>query len=123
MQTHNGSDMNTPNAQLMHSSTPAVAPKSPKTKARLSRTDSRYWKDKLKKVISGSGTQNPNYSIHIAHLGKRMRFPLGTPNADAAAKRAQEIFLSLKTNGWESTLAAFKPKSAKPTQTATIGEF
>src|SRR5207253_1690764 len=38
--------------------------------------------------------------------------------------RAKEIYLSLQANGWDATLAKFKPKAGSAGKTAaTIGEF
>lgn len=87
------------------------------------RTDLRYWRDKIRKVGSSTGKLSPDYSVQIAYRGKRVRFPLETPNRDAAAKRAQKIYLNLVANGWEATLAEFKPDSYKAPHGATVGEY
>lgn len=75
------------------------------------RTDLRYWRDKIRKAGSSTVKLSPDYSVQIAYRGKRVRFPLETPNRDAAAKRAQKIYLNLVANGWEATLAELKPDS------------
>ena len=87
------------------------------------RTDLRYWREKVRKVGSSKGTLSPDFSIQIAFRGKRIHFPLETPNRDAAAKRAQKIYLHLLANGWEAALIEFKPESYKAPQSATVGEY
>lgn len=87
------------------------------------RSDLRYWREKVCKTKSSKGTCSPDFSVQIAFRGKRVRFPLQTPNRDAAAKRAQKIYLSLQANGWEATLAEFKPESFAAPRSATVGEY
>lgn len=83
------------------------------------KTAAAYWLKKVKKP-AGSAL----FGIQIAYRGNRHRFPLETANAEAAAEKARNIYLSLVANGWESTLAQFKPQTApKPTKAATIGEW
>ena len=51
-------------------------------------------------------------------------FNLGTANQAAAAKKAKEIFTFLDANGWEATLAKFKPgSSAAPRFDLTVGDY
>ncbi|NRB28766.1 MAG: hypothetical protein HRU37_13940 [Roseibacillus sp.] len=65
----------------------------------------------------------PNYSIRIAFKGRRVLFPLGTPNREKAASNAQAIYFSLQTNGWEESLRRFKPEPEKSQRVATIGDY
>lgn len=94
-------------------------------KTTLSRTNFRFWQTKVRQVKSSTGGLSPDFSVQIAYQGRRVRFPLDTPNREAAARKAQSIFLSLTAAGWEATLAKFKPKAAlktpEPTAT-TIGQ-
>ena len=48
---------------------------------------------------------------------------LETPNRDAAATRAKEIYLFLHAIGWQAALARYRPKAAVLLTNATIGEF
>jgi integrase len=83
------------------------------------KTATAYWLKKVKKP-AGSAL----FGIQIAYRSHRHRFPLETANAEAAAEKARNIYLSLVANGWESTLAQFKPRAApKPARAATIGEW
>jgi hypothetical protein len=51
-------------------------------------------------------------------------FSLGTANRAAAAARARDNYLHLATNGWETTLARFKPKSGQAAvRIVTVGDF
>lgn len=83
------------------------------------KTATAHWLKKVKKP-AGSAL----YGIQIAYRGHRHRFPLETANAEAAAEKARNIYLSLTTQGWEGTLGQFKPQAApKPARAATIGEW
>jgi hypothetical protein len=64
------------------------------------------------------------WAVKIQHLGRRETLPLGTPNRAAAAAKARQIYITLKSNGWESTLRRFKAKPEISHETATtVGEF
>ena len=77
----------------------------------ISRTKVAYWRNKLEKVTSKRGNASPDYSVRIVHQNKRVRFPLKTSNKDAAASKAAQIFGFLLKNGWDETIAEFKPES------------
>ena len=91
--------------------------------SQFSRTDLRYWYDKVKKPPNGKGRPVKDYSIQISFRNRRTRFPLRTANKDAAAKKAQTIYLFLLSNGWEQTIAKFKDTTSKPQPAATVGEL
>lgn len=117
--------MNIPNAQQMHNENSRGQPsraakKASKAESRVSRTDIRYWRKRVKKAYR-DGYQSPFYSVQIAYKGQRMRFPLETGEKEAAADKARLIYCSLLSNGWDATLAKYKPETAKPTRTATVG--
>ena len=82
------------------------------------------------KVKSKRGVASPDYSVRIVHQTKRVRFPLQTSNKEAAASKAAKIFTFLVENGWEETLAQFKPGAAskkstevEPQKKDTIGDL
>ncbi|MFK7910942.1 MAG: tyrosine-type recombinase/integrase [Akkermansiaceae bacterium] len=81
----------------------------------VSRTKVAYWRSRLEKVKSKSGASSPDYSVRIVYKNRRVRFPLNTPNKDAAANKAAEIFKYLLEHGWDDTIASYKP-NAKPQQ-------
>ena len=62
--------------------------------------------------------------MEIQHGGKRHRWSLASPNREAAAGRAKEIYLFVQANGWEMALAKFRPQFRKEKkQNPTVGEF
>jgi len=85
----------------------------------LSKTDQRYWYDRL---FTRSG---PDYWVQIAFAGKQDKFPLHTPNKEAAAAKAKEIYLSLHSKGWDKTISTFKPwtNQVQKIDSPTVGEF
>lgn len=93
-------------------------PVSAQSRPRISRTQVAYWRERVEKVRSKSGTESANYSARIVFRNRRVRFPLGTPNKEAAASKAAKIYTSLVERGWEETLAEFKPKAAKQIEAA-----
>jgi integrase len=59
-----------------------------------------------------------------AGLG-RIKWSLETPNKEAAAARAKEIYLFIQANGWEAARERYRPRAApqKPSSELTVGEF
>lgn len=92
---------------------------------RYAKTDVRYWE---KSIFQPTYTQDGvirkvgQWAAKIQHLGRRETFPLVNANKARAAVRAKEIYLSLRSAGWDATLAKFKPKAA-PAAVSTVGEF
>jgi integrase len=86
-----------------------------------SKTDVRYWRQKLEKRGSGQ-----DWHARIAFQGLRERFPLKTANADEAAAKARDIYISLHKEGWGTTKEKFKTWRAStrdPSLAVTVGEF
>jgi integrase len=87
------------------------------------KTDVRYWKEKV------FTRTNDEYQVQIAYAGRRERFPLKLTNKDDAALKAKNIYLSLVANGWDKTVAEFKPwtveaaEMTKRAEIVTVGEF
>lgn len=80
-----------------------------------SKSDVRHWKDRLFKNGStrdGKRTLSAEWSIRIAHAGRREQFNLRTPNAEAAAARALKIYRVVIGGGWTAALNEFKPEAA-----------
>jgi len=71
----------------------------------LAKTDIRYWKRRLLLRQHPSPT-NPALSAalstRIEHAGINHYFPLGTPDEEAAAAKAHEIYLAVVKQGWEA---------------------
>ena len=87
-----------------------------------SKTDIRYWQERLYKE-ERQGHTDSNYSVRVAHRGRRERFQLGTANKHEAASKARTIYQSLVANGWDATLIRFKKEKAPQKSDVTIGEF
>ena len=84
--------------------------KKPQTTQVFSKTDRRYWKDRVElrtRVTRGSVYTDEDYSVQIQFHGKRQRFPLGTPNKAAAQEQAAHIYRVLASTGWEDALAKY----------------
>ena len=87
----------------------------------------RYWE---KSIFQPTYTRDGKtrivgeWAAKIQHLGRRETFSLGSANKTVAASLAKEIYLSLRSAGWERTLAKFKPKADSASRSvATVGEF
>ena len=99
-----------------------------KKKTKWPKTDSRYWLEKIFKpwiVENGERRQSKHYTARIQWQGKRVAFPLLSPNAEKAANRAARIFKTLQVKGWEATLKEFSPRhgNEKKKPALTVGEF
>jgi len=71
----------------------------------LPKTDLRYWKRRLLLRRHPSPTNpslNAGLSARIEHAGLNHYFPLGTPDEEAAAAQAREIYLAVVQEGWEA---------------------
>ena len=86
-----------------------------------------YWKERLyRKTFTRDGERHEvaaEWSVRLQHLGRREAFALGSANASAAAVKAKEIATFLEANGWEPTLAKFKPSPFTKADVCTVGEF
>ena len=94
----------------------------------IARTTVAYWRKKVLKVMGRGGVESPHFSARIGHQKRRERFPLYTPNKEAAAVKAAQIFGYLLDHGWEATLKKYKPHANKavPEETAkphTVGDL
>jgi Phage integrase family len=92
----------------------------------LSKTDLRYWKDRVFKPTytrRGLRHDSPNWAVYVQHRGRRHKWSLGTPNREAAAAKARDIFLSLQAQGWDATVQKYRPKLVAKKRDATVGQF
>jgi integrase len=115
-------------AQLNGSVTlPDSSDKKSAGKRTLSRTHTDYWKARLfRRTYEQDGKQREvnDLYVRIQHGGRREFFGLGTTNQDAAAVKARGIFIFLKANGWDATLAKFKPDAdGQAKLDVSIGDF
>jgi len=94
--------------------------------AATSRYHIDYWKDRLyRKTFTRAGVRKEvgEWSVRLQHLARREAFALGSANASVAAIKAKEIATCLDANGWEPTLAKFKPNPMVKADICTVGEF
>jgi len=92
----------------------------------FSKTDLRYWRDRVFRPIytrGGDRHESPNLAIYIQHRGRRHKWSLGTPNRDAAAAKARDIFLTLQAQGWDAAVSRYRPKLAEKKTNVSVGEF
>ena len=85
-----------------------------------------YWKERLyRKTFTRDGERHevPEWSVRLQHLARREAFALATANAAVAAIKAKEIATFLAANGWEPTLAEYKPDLLAKADVCTIGQF
>jgi len=92
----------------------------------FAKTDVRYWKERVFKPIytrGGKRYESPNYAVYIQYRGTRHKWSLGTPNREAAAAKARDIFLFLQAQGWDATTQRYRPKLAEKKGDVTVGQF
>ncbi len=93
-----------------------------------SRTDQRYWREKVFRAAytrGGVSQKTANWSARIQHRGRREIFPLGTSSRLEAAALARDIFLAVRASGWDDTLARFKGGAVSPKRGGgpTVGDL
>jgi integrase len=94
---------------------------------RVGKSHVDYWAPRLIKRNyrdrTGQEVEQAEWSVRIAHLGRREWFNTGTPNKAAAAEKARRIYLALISKGWKATLEEFKPEMQVSKDGCTVGEF
>jgi integrase len=92
-----------------------------------SKTHQDYWTNRLRKRdyrdTDGTTKTVDEWQVYIQHKGRREWFQLGSSNKVVAAKRAAEIYQSLKVIGWDETIIKFKGVMHVKKKSCTIGEF
>jgi integrase len=86
------------------------------------KNDSRYWRSRIFRPINARGEASPHYSMRLQIRGHRMSFSLGTGNAEAAARRAANVYTDFLTLGVEGALAKYRPQKAADS-IGTVGEW
>ena len=95
---------------------------------RLPKTHKDYWKERVDKLKykdkqTGEVTESNEYSIRLGHQGRREYFALNTSNRKTAGDEAKRIHGYLKANGWESTIAKYKPEVEERPEIETVGDL
>jgi integrase len=97
------------------------------------KTDFRHWESRvfhakrggIDAVSNGTVRETTLFHVRIGHDGRRGSFSTGESSQRRAAKRALEIWLFLRTNGWDAALAKYRQDRDPDEQPRpiTVGEF
>ena len=95
---------------------------------KLPKTHQGYWVSRLQKRTykerDGSTTEIPTWQIRMFHKTREAWFNLDTTNQTVASTKARDLYLFLRANDWDATLAKFKPESAVVAKlNVTVGEY
>src|SRR4029077_5147026 len=71
----------------------------------VGKNDSRYWRSRIYRPINARGEASPHYSMRLQMRRQRMSFSLGTGNAEAAARKAANVYNDFLTLGVQGALA------------------
>jgi integrase len=88
----------------------------------VGKNDSRYWRSRIYRPINARGEASPHYSMRLQMRKQRMGFSLGTGNAEAAARKAANVYTDFLTLGIEGALAKHRPQKAADI-IATVGQW
>jgi integrase len=89
----------------------------------VGKNDSRYWRSRIYRPFNARGEASPHYSMRLKFRGaKRMSFSLGTGNAEAAARKAANVYNDFLALGVEGALAKYRPQKAADS-IAKVGEW
>ncbi len=99
-----------------------------KVRKKLARTHKDYWKERVERIpyrdkVSGERLAAGEYSIRLTHQKRREYFALHSANRKIAGDKAKEIYSSLKVNGWDATLAKYKPSAEAAPEIETVGDL
>jgi Phage integrase family len=101
------------------SETEKVSRKTSKRIIKFSKTDARYWKQKVAFQTRASRT----YSVQLQHKGERHWLGLGTANKEDAATLALKLYHDVRANGWEVVMARRRGDPVEKKVNVTIGEY
>jgi DNA-binding NarL/FixJ family response regulator len=76
----------------------------------IPKTDARYWRERLllrRYRFRTSGESEQDLTAFIDHAGAGYFFPLGTPDMEAAAAKALQIYQMAVKQGWNATWRHF----------------
>src|SRR5438128_418709 len=87
------------------------------------KNDSRYWRSRIFRPVNARGETSPHYSMRLQFRGSpRMSFSLGTGNAEAAARKAANVYIDFLTLGVRGALAKYRSQKAADS-VATVGQW
>jgi integrase len=98
-----------------------------KESSKLPKTHKDYWGSRVFKpayTVNGVRKESSLYCIRHQYTGRRELFTLDTAIKGDAGLKALQIWMSLRTVGWDETLRAFKPRATfVPPQFATLDDY
>ena len=101
-----------------------------RSKPSYPKTHVNFWKARLEHrtyTREAKAFEVAEWSVRIHFKGIRKSFDLDTANKEEAAVKARDIYLSLLTRGWSTTIHELAPQAAQPAETSsessTVGEF
>ena len=74
------------------------------------KNDSRYWRSRIFRAKNARKEKSPHYSMRLQMRRRRLAFSLGTGNAEAAARKAANVYTDFLTLGVEGALAKYRPQ-------------
>src|SRR5512133_3841092 len=86
------------------------------------KNDSRYWRSRIYRPINARGEASPHYSMRLQMRKQRMSFSLGTGNAEAASRKAANLYTDFLLLGVEAALAKHRPQKGAES-VATVGQW
>ena len=86
---------------------------------KFSKTDARYWEQKVAFQTRASRT----YSVQLQHKGERHWLGLGTANKEDAATLALKLYHDVRANGWEVVMVRRRGDPVEKKVNVTIGEY
>src|SRR6185503_20825442 len=92
---------------------PKSKPRSERDVAKVESSDQTSecnWKDRLilrRYHFPASGGSEHDLAVRIDYAGTGYYFPLGTPDAEAAAAKAARIYRMVENQGWNSVFQEF----------------
>lgn len=100
-----------------------------KAQKTYSKTDQRYWMQRIFKNSWSQKTERREtieWCLKVAYKGRRETVNLRTPNKEAAASRAADLYRTLTTQGWSAAMAPYKGREEKPAPQpvfSTVGDL
>jgi integrase len=88
----------------------------------VGKNDSRYWRSRIYRPFNAHGEASPHYSMRLQMRGHRMSFSLGTGNAEAAARKAANVYNDFLSLGVEGAFAKYRPQKSADS-IATVGQW
>jgi integrase len=91
---------------------------------RYPKTHLYHWLERVHKPTSQAQARKAhNWAVFLQAHGERHCLSLGTPNKQAAAARAREIYTFLSANGWAATFTRYRRPLVEKKFDATLGEY